>query len=209
MRPGPTPCPFERGIWHSVEDDALNQTVAKQIRDGHELMRRRLHAFVPLVDQQKRAVEEIRCSVLASRAGSFYRQVERLVVGQPLDPTDDLQIDLCRFLVSQGITKAELNQLLDKILSHEWEAIPLVFFAAAMGALLDHGRIRGRNYYVNDEIDIQRIAIALHSAAVMITEKSMAYLVKQLEKELGESLGVVAITERMQIMTALEHILAT
>lgn len=207
VRPGLRLWPYERGRWKAVEDDGVNQALAKRIRDDQETMRRRMKVFSPPADLHKLTVKEIRAGVLAERCGSFYRQVERLLAGQPLNPADDLQIDLCRYLVSQRITKTELEQLLEKILTHAWEAIPLVTFAAALGALLDHGRIRGRKYDVNDEVDICRAAIALHSADMMITEKSMAYLAQQFEKEWGESLGVFAITEREQIMTALEPIL--
>jgi len=207
VRPGLRLWLYERGRWKAAEDDGVNQALAKRIRDDQEIMRRRIKALSPPADLHKLTVKEIRARVLAERCGSFCRQVERMLTGQPLDPADDLQIDLCHYLVSQRITKAELEQLVERILTHAWEAIPLVSFAAALGALLDHGRIRGRNYDVNDEIDICRTAIALHSADMMITEKSMAYLVRQFEKEWGESPGVFAITERAQIMTALEPIL--
>jgi hypothetical protein len=200
--------PYERIVWHSVENGSLAQAAAKEIEDGLDLMRRRMDTFVPAPDQGKRTVKEIRSHIITERAGSFYRQVERLIAGQPLDPADDLQLGLCRFLASRSITKLELEQLLEKILTHEWEAIPLVFFAAALGALLDHGRIRGRKYQVNDETDIARIAIAMHSAAMMITEKSMAYLAKQLEREMGGSLDVFAINERDAIKASLEMALA-
>jgi hypothetical protein len=208
VRPGVSTFPYERIMWHSVEDDALAHDKAKEIQDAKDVMWRRMDTFVPAPDQGKRTVKEIRSHIITERAGSFYRQVERLIAGQPLDPADDLQLGLCRFLASRGITKLELEQLREKILTHEWEGIPLVFFAAALGALLDHGRIRGRKYQVNDEPDIFRVAIALHSSAIMITEKSMSYLVRQLEKEGGESFGVLAMNERDAIKTRIEMALA-
>lgn len=211
VRPGVSTFPYERIVWHSVEDDALAQAKAKEIQDGKDAMRRRMAAFVPAPDQGKLTVNEIRSEVIASRAGSFYRQVERLLAGQPLDPTDDLQFELCRFLVSHGITKAELEQLWEKIRTREWEAIPLVYFAAALGALLDHGRnqkTQPRKYDANDEADIRRVAIALHCSAMMITEKSMACLVRRLESECGVSLDVFAMNEREAIKAALETALA-
>jgi hypothetical protein len=146
--------------------------------------------------------------VVSARAGSLCRQIERLIAGQPPDPADHLQLELCRFLLSRGITQLEMEQLLEHILSHKWEAIPSVFFAAAIGALLDHGRIRGRKYKVNDETDIQRVAVALHCGAMMITEKSMTHLVKQLEGELGKRLDVFAMKERQAIKANLETLLA-
>ncbi|MGA3145335.1 MAG: hypothetical protein ABSF10_20230 [Verrucomicrobiota bacterium] len=207
VRPSISTFPYERIVWHSVEDDALAQAKAKEIRDAQGLMRQQMDVFVASPGQDKLTVKEIRSRVIASRAGSFYRQIERLLADQPLDPADDLQFELCRYLVSRCITKAELEQLREKILMHEWEAIPLIFFAAALGALLDHGRaqkMQPRKYDVNDETDICRIAIALHSSAMIIMEKSMAYLVKQLEKEWGESLDVLAINEHEAIKANLE-----
>jgi hypothetical protein len=207
VRPSISTFPYERIVWHSVEDDALAQAKAKEIRDTQDLMRRRMDAFVALPDQDKLTVKEIRSRVITARAGSFYRQIEHLLADQPLDPADDLQFELCRYLVSRGITKAEMEQLREKILTHVWEVIPLIFFAAAVGALLDHGRtqrIQPRKYDVNDETDICRIAIALHSADMTIMEKSMAYLARQLEKEYGESLNVFAMNEHEAIKANLE-----
>lgn len=207
VRPRVATDPYERIIWHSVEDDVLVAARLEEMREAQTLMRRQMDAFVAPPGQDKWTVEEIRSRVIESRAASFYRQIERLLSDQPLDPTDDLQLGLCRFLVSRGITKAELEQLREKILTHKWGAIPLVFFAAALGALLDHGRIRGRKYQVNDELDIQRVAIALHSDAVMIIENSMSYQVKQFEKEWGENLNVFGIKDRDAIKAKLEMVL--
>jgi hypothetical protein len=208
VRPGAATDPYERIVWHSVEDDALAAAKSGEMWEAQRLMRQRMDAFVAPPDQKKYTVKEIRCQVIEERAGSFYRQIERLLADQPLDPADDLQFELCRFLISRGIVKAELEQLRGKIMTHEWETIPLIFFAAALGALLDHDRISGRNYYMNDETDICRIAIALHSADVMITEKSMAYQVKQFEKEWGENLNVFGMNDRDAIKTNLGMALA-
>ena len=208
VRPGVSTCPYERIVWHSVEDDSLVQTKAKELRDLHDRMRRRIDAFVPSPDDDKLTAKEIRSRVVSSRAMSCFRHIERLIAGQPLDPIDYLEFELGRFLASRGITKTELAQLREKILRHEWEAIPAVFFSAALGAILDHGRIRGRKYKVNDEWDISRIAVALHCCAMMITERSMACVVKQLEKECGERLGVFAMNEREAIKASLETAIA-
>jgi hypothetical protein len=209
VRPGVVACPYERIVWRSVENDVLAEAEAKKLRDAQTIMRQRMDAFVPSPNQDKLTVKEIRSEVIAERVGSFLRHIERLVSGQPLDPADDLQLGLCRFLVSRRITMPELEELEEKVLTQQWEAIPVVFFAAALGALLDHGRIRGRKYQVSDETDIFRVAIALHSSAMMITEKSMAHLVRQFEKEWGESLDVLAINERDAIKAKLEMALAS
>lgn len=208
VRSGADTFPYERIVWHSVENDALAQAKANEMRDARDLMRRRMDPFPHSPDQNGLTVKEFRNRVITERAGSFYRQIERVIAGQPLDPSDDLQFALCRFLISRAVTKAELERLRDRILTHEWEAIRLISFAAALGALLDHGRIRGRKYSVNDEIDICRISIALHCSAMMITEKSMTYLVRQLGKEVGEPLDVFAVSERETIKTSLETVLA-
>jgi hypothetical protein len=208
VRSGVDTCPYERIVWHSVENDALAQAKTNGMRNAQDLIRRRMDSFAPSPDQNGLPLKETRNRVITERAGSFYRQIERVIAGQPLDPSDDLQLALCRFLISRAVTKAELERLRDRILTHQWEAIPLVFFAAALGALLDHGRIRGRKYSVNDETDIHRISVALHCSAMMITERSMAYLVKQLEKEVGEPLDVVSMSEREAIKTSLEMALA-
>ena len=207
VRPDIATFPYERIFWHSVEDDALAQARTMEIHAAQEVMRRRLDAFVPSPDTGRLTVKEIRCRVITSRAGSFYRQMERLIAGQPLDPNDDLQLDLCRFLVKHHITKTELEQLRETVVRHKWEAIPLLFFHAALGALLDFGRVRGRKYQPNDETDLIRIAIALHSSAMMITEKSMAYSVRQLQNECGENLQVFAMNEREAIRAYLEKAL--
>jgi hypothetical protein len=204
VRPGTPTFPFERIVWHSVEDDELATVKAKEIQDAKAVMWRRMQAFVPSAGQDKLSVKELRGEVIASRAGSLFRQVERLIAGQQLDPADDLQFGLCRFLSSRGITRPELEHLRQRILAHEWEAIPVVFFSAALGAILDHGRIRGRKYQVNDEIDICRLAIALWAADVAITERSMACVVRQFEKEWAERLNVFAANERKAIRECLE-----
>ena len=208
VRSGVSTCPYERIVWLSAENDALTQAVAKESQKAKEVMRCRMDAFVPGPGQNNRTVKEIRCAVMASRAAALFRQVERLIADEPLDPSDDLQLELCRLLISRGVTKAELKALREKILTHRWEAIPVVFFAAALGALLDHGRIRGRKYQVSDEVDVLRTATALHSAAMMITESPMTHLARQLGKELGESLDVFAINEREAIKATLEIALA-
>jgi hypothetical protein len=201
-------CPYEPILWHSVENDELARTRTKEMRTIQGLMSRRMQAFITWPDRTSLTVEEIRCRVIVERAGSLYRQIDRLIAGQPLDSSDDLQLNLCRFLMLRTVGNVELDQLRDKIVTHQWEAIPLVFFAAALAALLDRGRIRGRKYTVNDEVDISRVSIALHCSVMMITEKSMAYSVRQLEKEWGESLEVFGINERDAIQTSLETALA-
>lgn len=208
VRPGIRTCSCERIVWHSVEDDALVQTKAKEIHDTKDFMQRRGDDFVHPSNQNKFMVKEMRSDIIALRRESLKRQIERLLTGQPLNPTDHLQFALCRFLVSRGVTKVELEQLREKILMREWEAIPAVFFAAALGALLDYDRINGRKYDANDEIDIERIAIALHSADMMITERYMANVVRQLEKECGERLNVFAINEHEAIKASLEKVMA-
>src|ERR1700722_12773562 len=132
VRPSCSTIPYERIVWHSIEDEGLMQCKANEILEAQHLMRQRMDAFVAPPDHNGLTIREIRQSVLTSRAGSFFRQVERLMSGHPLDPTDDLQFDLCRFLEARGITKTELAQLRDKILTHEWEAIPIVFYGAAL-----------------------------------------------------------------------------
>jgi hypothetical protein len=208
VRPNVDTCPYERIVWHSVENDALMKAKATEMRQAQDLMRRRMEAFIQPPDQDKLSVRDIRSEVIAERAGSFYRQIERLLAGRPLDPSDDLEFGLGRFLMSKDVTKAELEKLLEKILTRRWEAIPVVFFAAALGALLDHGRIRGRKYSVNDEVDVSRLSVALHCSATIITENSMACIVRRLEKEIGEPLDVFPIRERDALKAALEMALA-
>jgi hypothetical protein len=203
VRSGVDTCRYERIVWHTVENDALAQAKTHEMRDAQDLMRRRMQAFIPPPDQDKLSLRDTRCRVVTSRAGSIYRQIERLLAGQPLDPSDDLEFGPCQFLISHAVTQAELGQLRDEILTHRWEAIPLVFYAAALGALMDDGRIRGRKYSPNDETDISRVSIALRCSAMLITEKSMAHLVKLLGREKGEHFDVFATRDHAAIRTHL------
>jgi hypothetical protein len=209
VRPGFQSCAYEQIVWHSVEDDSLASAATEEIHDVKSLMCRRMDPFVPTPDRLKLTVKELRSQVIASRAGSLYRQSERVIAGQPLDSTDDLQFELCQFLVSHGTTKAEVKQLADKILTHEWEAIPLVWFHATLGALLDYDRLRGMRYDLNDEIDLCRVAIALHTSAMMITDGKMAEFVRRLEREVDHKFDVFGIKEQDAIMTALRSVIAS
>jgi hypothetical protein len=212
VRPGGLrPFPYERGVWHSVEDDALAKAKAVEIEAGKNHMRVRMDAFVPSPGQEKLNVRELRREIIRSRAGDFFRQIERLIHGQPLDPIEYLFLNLCRYLVVHGITRSELEQLREKILTHEWEAIPLLTFHAALSALLDYDSLRAkhpRKYDVNDETDKLRLSTALHCSAMIITEHTMAALVERLENELGQVLEVFALSERMEIKAALNTALA-
>src|SRR2546428_481980 len=117
---------------------------------------------------------------MLERAGALFRQIERLIHGQPLDPNDPLQIGVCRYLLSNGVTKDELEQLQKKILNHEWDSIPLLFFHAALGNLLDYDMLRERKYQVNDEFDRFRVSVAFYSSATIMTDRQMAVLVRRL-----------------------------
>ena len=69
-------------------------------------------------------------------------------------------------------------------------------------------QVRGRKYHPSDEIDVCRLATAIHSSAITITENSMAYLARQIEEELGVDLEVLSISDQEAIATTLKEAMA-
>jgi hypothetical protein len=209
VRPLTRPLPYERIVWHSVEDDGLAERKKNEINAAKRRMIERVNSFSDPPGRERLSPKELREGVVLERAGALYRQVERLAGGTPPDKADKMYYGLACYLVEQRATKRELELLMEKIRYHDWEAIPAVFFHAALGCLLEHDWLRGRKYQGNDETDLFRVATALHAADLMITEKFMASLVRRMERVwVSYDFDVFAMSEREAIRAGLERALA-
>lgn len=208
VRPAQNPFPYERIVWHSVENDVLAYKQREVLSKGRQRMVDRMNAFVDPPGRKELSFRVVRDGILLERASSLCHQLEGLINGQPLDESDPLHINLCQYLLDQGITEVELNRLLEKIENLSWDAIPLLFFHAALGSLLEFDMLRGRKYKVNDEIDRFRLSVGLHASDIVITDASMTHLARRLEVEFGMELGVFAMMEHDAIKTELRSALA-
>ena len=195
----PPPSAFEPIIWKRIDDDQLAVETWKSIRDGKHEMEKRVRLYEQR--RKEKPAFEINKKGAATdleHVSDVFRQVERLVKGEPLVESDHMGYGVAQYLQAHGVTRPELEKLLSDIRHHRWEAIPVVFNRTQIVARLEADFHRGecpRKYDVNDEIDVPRIAVGLSSADLIITDAAMAQLCRSAKVERWTTAKVFAVRE--------------
>jgi hypothetical protein len=175
----PPPSAFQIGRWHSVDNEQLTRQLHEQLVAAKETMTQRALSTPLQSIQGDPLFDKIRDGISLDHAGQVYRQVERLLTGAPLEEEDYLGYDLAWYVRNAGVTKRELEKLLEDIQHRRWDAIPIVFIYANLCAQIEVDfRRRGtpKAYNVNDELDVPRMAVGLEAAEMIITDRGMAHV---------------------------------
>ncbi len=174
------PSCFEFGAWHSVDDDQLAEQHWKKLVKSKEAMINRFSILCANIDVSSLNLNDARQGILKEHAAHVFRHIERLE--KDLHPIREehthMGYDLACFLQDQRLSKIELAKLKEAIINRKWEAIPVIWYRGLLAAAreVDYRSPTPKKYDVNDEIDIPRMAVAMNSATVCITDRSMAAL---------------------------------
>ena len=141
--------------------------------------------------------------VSRERCGSMYRIAEALLKTGQLDTGVeewDAALGVGKFLVRMGVTKRELEELVQKIVHHAWEHIPVLFYHTLLFSRIEQDMVEaGRKFEINDHPDILRLSVALHYAQVAACDSKMKELLKQ--TKLGEGCNVFSVREPDELRT--------
>jgi len=160
-------------------DDDHNKRMARAFEDAKSDMEARAQAFQYEAEQLGRPVAEVKKSVDLGRAGQLYRDIKRLLAGQ----TAGMECPaFAQDLIRAKFTKEELEELIEHIIHHRFDAIPVNFIEARMGAQWEYEmtrlRLNPRKYKFNDEIDRWRAAVALAYCDMLITDSGAAAIAR-------------------------------
>ena len=117
------------------------------------------------------------------RAASMLRVVDALRV--PHSPFNaatvwDYACAVGTVLQVHSVSVTELANLADKILSHEWEAIPVLCFHTLLHARIEEDILKsGRKFDANDLLDVLRLAVAIAYGDAVGCDGPMKEVVKQ------------------------------
>jgi len=212
-RSEPSPTAFELVDWRRIDDDQLAEKTWSTIVTSKQRMIERVQAHQLLPAEGKPAFDVTsKGAVLAvEHASHVYRQISRLLAGEALDPSDHMGYNLALYLQEQRISRSELEKLIQDILHHRWEAIPIIFNRTQITGRLEADFRREktpRKYDVNDEFDVSRIAVGLSSADLIMTDAAMAQLCRSAKIERWTSTKVFAIRDAGEIVDFLRESLA-
>jgi len=209
-RSEPPPFAFELFQWRRIEDDQLASDTWRGVVEDKQRMLERVKAHAAKqTSKPKIALTKKGFALADEHAAHVCRQVERLMAGQDPDERDHMGFELALYLREKGITRAELEKLKQDIRGRRWESIPVIFNRTQLTAQLEadfYGDKSPRNYNVNDEIDIPRLAVGLWSADMIITDSAMAQLCRSVKTERWPSAKakVFSIRETTAILDYLE-----
>lgn len=181
----PSSC-FELIAWHSVDDDQLARQHWDNIVRAKEAMKNRFTNLCAGMDVSSLNFNDARQGIIKEHAFHVLRQIERLEKCLPPIREDHAHMgyDLACFLQGQRLSQTELTRLKEAIINRKWEAIPVIWYRGllAAGREVNYRSPTPKQYDVNDEIDIPRMAVAMNSATVCITDRSMAALCHNVNK---------------------------
>jgi hypothetical protein len=152
---------------------------AAWVRQLKKVMQLRLDAFTHTDERSDLTVLHIQTELTLSRCGDFYRNLENLRNGAPLNPEYNMTAGICDYLVKNHITPEEIVTLRDAVINHKWEAIPVLHYHNMLSAQAEHDYLQGRVATANDDIDRDRTAVALFAADYYLTEASIFELCKK------------------------------
>ena len=183
------PSCFELIAWHSVDDDRLAQQHWNNLVRAKDAMKTRFSILCADIDACSLNLNDARQGIVKEHAFHVLRQIERLE--KCLHPTREdhmhMGFDLACFLQGQRLSEIELARLKEAIINRKWEAIPVIWYRGllAAGREVNYRSPMPKQYDVNDEIDIPRMAVAMNSATVCITDRSMAALCNSVNKAMS------------------------
>ena len=117
---------------------------------------------------------------------SMYRLLSAIKTTGALD-TGQEEWELCvrswRHIFSlalKSVLQVDCDTLMQKVLHHQWDAIPYLWVHSRINAQLELGYLAGlKKGNANDLLDLSRIAVGLNDAAVLLCDAPMAELIKQ------------------------------
>jgi hypothetical protein len=166
--------------WHNVGNDKLNNIASSK---QFEAKQRAVSRVLSLKSRRPLEIwdfEHARYVLVQERVAQVVGQLDRLAAG--LLPSREKKMsfgfDLACYLHRQGLTKEELATLKHSLLNRRWETIPAFLHHNLLCAKIEaqYRTETPRVYKANDEIDVARMAVAMPSSALCITDKSMAAL---------------------------------
>lgn len=176
----PTHSCFELIAWHSVDDDLLARQHWDNVVRAKEAMKNRFTNLCADMQVGSLNFNDARQGIIQEHAFHVLRQIEILEKCLPPIREDHAHMgyDLACFLQDQRLSHTELTRLKESIINRKWEAIPVIWYRSllAAGREVNYRSPTPKQYDVNDEIDIPRMAVAMNSATVCITDRSMAAL---------------------------------
>jgi hypothetical protein len=211
-RSQPPPPEFELIRWRSAGDDEQAVETWEEVLESKERMKQRVASHSLVLTEEKEIVEKTSQGVVLAteHASHVYRQVKRLLAGEELDANDHMGYELATYLREQEITQSELEKLVQDILYHHWEAIPVIFNRTQITGHLEleyRRRVNPRSYHVNDEFDIPRLSVGLSSADLIITDGAMAQICHTIKTQRWSRARVFAIRDAEEILAYLESVL--
>jgi hypothetical protein len=208
------PREFELIHWRSVDDDKQAAETWSGVLESKERMKQRVESHSLTLAAEKEVVDKTSKGIVLAveHAGHVYRQLKRLLAAEELDEDDHMGYELAVYLREKRIAPHELEKLIQDILHHRWEAIPVIFNRTQITGQLELECRRSnspRGYDVNDEFDIPRLAVGLSSADLIITDAPMAQLCHTVRTDSWSGAKVFAIRDAEKILSHLESVLAT
>jgi len=207
------PSAFELIRWKAIADDELAAATWSNVVERKQVMLERVRAHRLVQTEGKPVVEFTKkgAALDLQHVSHIFRQAERLLKGEPLDQSDHMGYGVAQYLQERGITRPELEKLIQDILHHRWEAIPVVFNRTQIVARLEidsHRENTPRKYDANNEFDIPRIAVGLSAADLVITDAAMAQLCKSTKTERWTATKVFAVRDAKKILAFVRALLA-
>lgn len=127
--------------------------------------------------------KEISRSISTERFASIYRILKALKTTGTLHTGKnewEYTMAIGEFLQRLRIDAQDIDILIDKVLHHEWEAIPYLWVHTRINAQIELGYLAGhKKPSANDLLDMTRIAVALNDAAVLLCDTAMFEMIRQ------------------------------
>ena len=118
---------------------------------------------------------------------------------------------ICSGPYSSEITKEEPAELVEHIINHKFDAIPLNYIEARLGAQWEFEMTRTqqnpKRYKFNDEIDRWRVAVALTYCDMFITDSGAAELARAAVRGLDEkafTCQIISVRQTAEIEAAIK-----
>jgi len=146
--------------------------------------------------------------VIAERCGSMYRIANAILKTGKLDTGVDewdAAVAVGKSLTEMGVTQQELEDLVHKIVHHDWEKIPVLFHHTLLFSRIEQDMVEaGRQFDINDHPDILRLSVAIDYAQVVACDGKMKELLKQ--TKLGEGCTVFSVREPEEFRNFVESL---
>lgn len=127
--------------------------------------------------------DEIMKLISEGRAASMYRLLSAIKTTGTLDTGQEeweLALEVGAYFLDIKILPVDCDILMQKVLHHQWDAIPYLWVHSRINAQLELGYLAGlKKGNANDLLDLSRIAVGLNDAVVLLCDAPMAELIKQ------------------------------